>query len=183
LHGSTIRTALDLAAGASVAAPIGALFEGVVKSMTMTKVYVAEIGIFPLLLAAAGTLVIAATIVHDNPPPVAAPEPLPTPATLRRALKTWWDGIEMLEFREVESTVDEQGRPVESGRRAIVEVALGRGDGRAVMRGSLEPDGHVRVAQEKRDNGQTQIYLMSNPETPGKITDVRLTKQSNTRDA
>src|SRR5262249_28285499 len=74
-------------------------------------------------------------------------------------------------------------RPVQRGRRAIVEVALGRGDRRAVMHGSLEPDGHVRVAQEKRDNGQTQFYLTSNAKTPEKITDVRITKQSNTRDA
>ena len=98
-------------------------------------------------------------------------------------MKTWWDGIETLEFREVESTVDEHGRLVQPGRRAIVEVALGRGDRRAVMHGSLDPEGHVRVAQEKRDNGQTQVYLMSDAETPRKIADVRITKQRNTRDA
>jgi RNA polymerase sigma factor (sigma-70 family) len=183
LSAATIRAGLGFAAGAAISAPIAALVGDVVRSMTMTKVYVAATGLLASILAVVGTLAITATMAHDDPPPVAAPVPLPTPATLRRALKTWWDGIETLEFREVESPADKIGRPVQSGRRAVVEVALGRGDRRAVMHGTLEPDGHVRVAQEKRDNGHTQIYLMSNAETPDKITDVRITKQTNTRDA
>ena len=84
LSAATIRAAFDLAAGASVAAPIGELVEGVVRSMTMTKVHVAATGLLASILAVAGTLVIAATMAHDDPPSVAAPEPLPTPATLRR---------------------------------------------------------------------------------------------------
>ncbi len=179
---STIRGAMDLVAGAAGSAQTAALVEGVVRSMTMSKIKMTTAGLLTLGLVAAGTLAIAARVAQNDPPPVAATEPLPTPATIRSALKTWWDGIETLEFREVESAVGDDGHPVQSGRHAIVEVALGRGDRRAVMHGSLGPDGRVRVARERRDNGRKQFCLMSNAKTPDKITDVRITGQRNTRD-
>ena len=151
----------------------------------MTKIAANATRALASILLAAGALAIAARMARDDPPPaVAAPEILPTPMSVRNALKTWWDGIETLEFREVESPIGTDGRPVQSGRRVVVEVALGRGDRRAMLHGSLEPDGRVRVAQEKRDDGRTQIHIMKKSgTTPDEITDVSITRQTNTRDA
>jgi hypothetical protein len=150
--------------------------------MTMSKIKMTAAGLLAMGLAA-GSLAIAARVARDGPPGAAAPESPPTPATIRGALKAWWDSIEALEFREVESAADDDGRPVPSDRLAIVEVALGRGDRRAVMHGSLGPDGRVRVAREGRDNGRAHLDITSDAGNPGRITDVRITKQRNTRDA
>ncbi len=185
LMASTMRASLDLVAGTTISARIAVLVEGVARSMTMTKIAANATRALASILLAAGALAIAARMARDDPPPaVAAPEILPTPMSVRNALKTWWDGIETLEFREVESPIGTDGRPVQSGRRAVVEVALGRGDRRAMLHGSLEPDGRVRVAQEKRDDGRTQIHIMKKSgTTPDEITDVSITRQTNSRDA
>jgi RNA polymerase sigma factor (sigma-70 family) len=184
LLASTMRAALDLASGAAISVRIAVLVDGIARSMTRTTISVAATRALATIFVAAGALAIGARITHDNPPPVVAPEILPTPMSVRSALKTWWDGIETLEFREVESPIGTDGRPVQSGHRAVVEVALGRGDRRAVLHGSLEPDGRVRAAQEKRDDGRTQIHLMKkSATTPDEITDVSITRQMNTRDA
>jgi RNA polymerase sigma factor (sigma-70 family) len=181
---STIRAAMDLAAGAAVSAPTAALVEGVVRSMTMSKIKMTAAGLLATGLLAAGTLATAARVVQDDPrPAVGAPAPLPDRATVRNALKAWWVGIETLEFRDLSCDLDKGGRPVQGGRHPFVGVVLGRGDRRAVMHGTIEPDGRVRVAQEKRDNGRTQFYLMSNAKTPDKITNATVKDQTNIRDS
>ncbi len=147
LGASTVKAAKGFAVGAAVSAQAAALVEGVLKSMTMAKIKMIAAGLLTIGLVAC-TLTIAARVAQEAPSPVAAPEPLPTSATVRAALKTWWDGIETLEFREVESAVGDDGRPVQSERQAIVEVAFGRGDRRAVMHGSLGPDGRVGEASQ-----------------------------------
>jgi RNA polymerase sigma factor (sigma-70 family) len=186
---STARAALGFATvgagargGASAAAV--ALSEEVLMAMLLNKLTWWSGVVVALGLLMAGALATAAREVRDGPPPAAgAPAPLPDRASVRDALRAWWAGIETLEFREVESAVGDDGRPVQSGRHPIVEVALGRGDRRAVMHGSLGPDGRARVAEEKRDDGRTQFYLLSNAEAPDKITDATVKDQTNTRDS
>ena len=184
LTAATMQAARDLAVGSARSGRIASLADGVARSITTKKIPIATTRVLASIVVAAGALAIAATMAHDDPPPpVAALEPLPTAATVRQALKTWWDGIETLEFREVESPVGTDGQSVTSGRRAMLEVALGRGDRRAILHGSLEAGGRARVAKEKRDSGRTQIHLIWSEKTPDMITDVRITKRRNTRDA
>jgi len=184
LMAATIRAALDLAAGAVISGRTALLVEAVARSLSMTNIRVEATGVLASIVVATGALAIVTSMARDEPrPSFAAPEVLPTPALVRNALKTWWDDIETMEFREVESTIGSDGRPVQSGRRAIVEFALGRGNRRAVSHGSLEPDGRLRVTQEKRDDGRTQIHLITSAKTSDRISDVSITRQTNTRDA
>jgi RNA polymerase sigma factor (sigma-70 family) len=180
----TIRAARELAAGMTANATAVALAEGVAKELTMAKIRLMAGAVLLMGLVAAGTFTIAARPQKDDPPRAIVPalEPLPDAAIVRKALKEWWDGIKTLEFRDVTCNIYGDSLPILEGEHRLVEVVLGEGNKRSVTHGTLLNDGKVRVVQEKRDNGTTQFYLLSNAENPDRITSVTITDQRNTRD-
>jgi RNA polymerase sigma factor (sigma-70 family) len=180
---STLRAASDLAAGAAGRATALALAEGVAREMTMLKIKLSA-GVILLIGLTAGTLAIAARQKHDDPPKRAEAKltPLPDVATAKRALANWWADIDTLEFRDVTCKLDDKGRPIRKGERPVVEVVLGRGNRRAVTHGTLRDDGSIKVAQDKREDGAIQYYLMSPNEANGRITSATIRDQTNTRD-
>ena len=185
LKSLTLRSAIEIAAGSTAKTPAVALARDVLRSMSMPKILAAGLAPLALGLAAyAGTLAIAPLQSGLAPPPMAAPrlDPLPDRLTVRDALKGWWDGIETLEFRDVSCDTDPDGRPVMAGRRQFVEVALGRDNRRVVVHGLLDAEGRVGIAQEKRENGRSQFYLLGDTKVPVRFHDATFRDQENTRD-
>jgi hypothetical protein len=150
--------------------------------MTFSQIRFATISFVAVVLVAGTTLAIAARSSQDDARKVAdTPPALPDRKTVQTALKAWWDGIETLEFRDVCYDVKDDERPNLRGRHLFVGFAMGAGNRRAVMHGTIEPDRQIAFVQERRDNGRIQCYLGSDGTVPAKVTKVTKKLQTNTR--
>lgn len=123
-------------------------------------------------------------MIRDDPPaPVAAAEePLPTRDRVRDALKSWWDSMETLAFRDEEFPLDGDGRLDRERGGILIDYAHGRGDLRAVAHKVIRPDGSEVLMQERRINGAEEIYLVADTERGGQIVSANVGPADGDRD-
>ena len=187
----TIRSALAVRDGATLAAgvvpaSVVALQEGTMRSMLAIKILKTAAASATMLLAAAGALALARP---DDPPPPQTPaqsrtaeSPLPDRATVREALRSWWDSMETLSFRERYYPAHPDGSADRTRMARTFDYAHAPGDRRKVRHGLVNPEGEETYTQVRLDDGRTQYHVGGDGKYPPSLTFVYVRNQTNRGD-
>ncbi len=191
----TVKAAARIVAGEAmsagmVPASVASMIRKALRSMFLNKLKTAAAATLALGILTAGAFALAMPRPRDDLPKAAEAvaddakkaAPLPTRAEVRNALKNWWDRLETLEFRELDTYLGPDGRPNPGWATHFIDYAHAPGNRRAVRHGSINAEGAETLIQERRFDGKTQTYIGADGKYPPEITFVEVFDQTDTRD-
>ena len=197
----TVKTAARIVAGEAmtvgmVPASVASLIRGGLRHMLLNKLKMTASAVLAFGIIGAGTLAIAMpglevgrqepalskSVGRQEPAPAKALDPLPTRAYIRNSLKSWWEGMRTLEFRERTTYLGPDGRPKKGEPTGVVDYAHALGNRRVVRHGAINAEGVESYVQERRFDGMNHFYILADGKFPSEITTFEVSKQTDTRD-
>ena len=197
----TVKTAARIVAGEAmtvgmVPASVASLIRGGLRHMFLNQLKITASALLAFGIIGAGTLAMAMpglevgrqeptpakTVGRQEPAPSKVVAPLPTRAEVRDALKSWWEGMKTLEFRERTTYLEPDGRKKKGSPDGVVEYAHAPGNRRLVRHGAINAEGVESYAQERRFDGRNHFYILADGKFPSEITTFEVSKQTDTRD-